>query len=181
MKALHVLVAVFLTFSLTGCAALPFTDEAKARDLMGGTSQFYQTYASVQANGMQTRARFHRPDPNTTRVEMLYPESIAGFEYIFREGGVELSYRGLAFSLGTFSGANTLPVVRGAGALSALLLPDGERPLPTLQPNGLWLLRGQFAGEECLLFLDEESGLPVKLLLPGSEVEIIFENFVFLG
>ena len=181
MKLLRVLAAVFLVLGLAGCTALPFTDEAKARDLMSGTSQFYQTYVSIQANGMQTRARFHRPDPNTTRVEMLYPESIAGFEYIFREGGVELSYRGLSFSLGSFSGANTLPVVRGVSALSALLLPDGERPLPTLQPDGLWLLRGRIAGEECLLFLDEETGTPVKLLLPGSEVEIIFENFVFLG
>jgi len=181
MKFFRALTAILFAIILTGCAALPFTDEARARDLLNGTSQFYQTYANVQANGMQVRARVHRPDPGTTRVEMLSPESVAGFEYIFREGGVELTYQGLTFSLDTSRGANTLPVVRSVSALSALLLPEGHRTLPTLQPDGLWLLRGQFAGEECLLFLDEESGLPVKLLLLGSEVEITFENFVFLG
>jgi len=181
MKFFRALTAISLTIILAGCTALPFTDEARARDLMNGTSQFYQTYANLQANGMQARARIHRPDPGTTSVEILSPESIAGLSYIFREGGVELNYKGLTFSLDTFSGANTLPIVRGVSALSALLLPEGERPLPTLQPDGLWLLRGQFAGEECLLFLDEGSGLPVKLLLPSSEVEITFENFVFLG
>jgi len=174
-------VAILLALTLTACTALPFTDEGRARELMSGVTQFYQTDALVRTGEVETHTRIHRPDPDSARVEVLSPESLAGFEYIFRQGGVELSYRGLSFSLDTFGGARTLPVVRGVGALSALLLPEGERPLPTKQPDGLWLLSGQFAGEEALLLLDEESGLPVKLLLPGSEVEIIFENFVFLG
>ena len=181
MKAFRTLAAILFIAWLTGCAALPFTDEAQARELMSALTQFYQTDALVRAGGVETRTRIHRPGPDATRVEVLAPESLAGFEYIFRQGGVELSYRGLVFNLETFGGALTLPVVRGVGALSGLLLPEGDRPLPTQQPDGLWLLRGQFAGEESRLFLDGESGAPVKLLLPGSEVEIVFENFIFSG
>ena len=182
MKILRALFfCALLVLPMIGCTALPFTDEARARELMGGVTQFYETYATVRAGGMETHTHIHRPCPDTTRVEVLSPESVAGFEYIFRQGGVELAYRGLSFNLDAFGGAHTLPVIRGVSALAALLLPEGERPLPTQQPDGLWLLRGQFAGEESLLFLDEESGVPVKLLLPGSEVEFVFESFVFLG
>jgi len=181
MKNLRVLTAILLILVLAGCAVLPFTDEAQARELMSNVTQFYRTDARLRAGGVETHARIHRPDPATTRVEVLSPDSIAGLEYIFHQGGVELAYGELSFNLDAFGGALTLPVVRGVGALSALLLPDGEQQPPTQQPDGLWLLRGQFAGEESLLFLDNESGVPVKLLLTGSEVEIIFENFVFLG
>jgi len=164
---------------LSGCAAIPFTDEAKARNLMENVTQFYQTDATIRSGGVEMRAHIYRPDPITSKVEILYPERAAGFVYSFREGGIELSFQGLSFNLDSYVGTRSAPVPRAVMALSSLLLPEAERSLPSRQ-NGVWVLRGEFGGENCLLFLDEE-GLPLKLLLQGSEVEFVFENFVFLG
>jgi len=158
---------------------MPFTDEAKARNLMENVSQFYKTDAIIRAGGVEMRAHIYRPDPMTSKAELLYPERVAGFVYSFREGGIELSFQGLSFNLDSYGGTRSAPIPRAVGALSSLLLPQAERPLPSRQ-NGFWVLSGEFAGEERLLFLDEE-GLPVKLLLQSPEVEFVFENFVFLG
>ncbi|MCL2579582.1 MAG: hypothetical protein FWE32_06075 [Oscillospiraceae bacterium] len=171
--------AVLLAFALSGCAALPFTDEGRAQNLLDGLSQFYRTEASVRTGEMDLRVRIDRPDPLNLTVELLYPERLAGFTYTLGEGMVGLSYRGLAFHLDPFGATRTSPLPRAAGALSALLIPDAHRPLPTLQ-NGVWQLADEFDGESVLLYLNEESGVPTKLLLVRSGVELVFENFAFL-
>ena len=171
---------ILSALALIGCAAIPLTDEAKARNLMEGVTQFYKTDVIITIGTVQTHAQIYRPDPLTTRVELTAPESVAGFVYSFKEGGVEISYQGLIFSVESFGAAGSLPILRGVNAMSALLLPGAERELPQRQDD-FWVLRGEFAGEPILLFLDEESALPVKLLLQGSQVQFEFENFVFLG
>ena len=110
MKLLRIL-AISLALVLAGCAALPFTEEAAARELMSGVAQFYTTDARVLAGGVETRAHIHRPGPDVTRVEVLAPESLAGLEYSFRPGGVELSFGELSFGLDSSGGALSLPVV----------------------------------------------------------------------
>lgn len=174
------LLCVLLVFPMFGCAAIPLTDSAKARNLMDGVTQFYMTDAIITTGTAEVRARIYRPDPMTTQVELLDPENVAGLVYSFCEGGVALNFQGLSFNVDPFLGTRTVPVLRGVSALSALLLPGQERELPQRQ-DGFWVLRGEFAGEQVLLILDEESGLPTKLLLQGLEVQFIFENFVFLG
>ena len=171
---------VLLSLALFGCAAIPLTDNAKARNVMDGLAQFYMTDALITTGAVQTRAHIYRPDPMTTRVELLSPDNVAGFVYSFKEGGVELSYQGLSFNVDSFGGTRTIPMLRGVSALSFLLLPEAGRELPQRQ-DGFWVLRSEFAGEPVLLFLDEESAIPAKLLLQGSQVEFIFENFTFLG
>jgi len=171
---------ILLIFLLLGCASIPLSDQYKARNAIDGLAQFYMTDALMITGSVQTRAHIYRPDPMTTRVELLSPDNVAGFTYTFKEGGVELSYLGLSFNVDSFGGARTIPMLRGVSALSSLLLPEQERELPQRQ-DGFWALRGEFGGEPVLLLLDGESGLPAKLLLQGSQVEFIFENFIFLG
>ena len=174
------LLTALLILPFAGCAAIPYTDEARAQALLDGLAQFYQTDVLIKTGGMEARAHIYRPDPMRTRVEIRYPERLAGFVYSFGEGGVELQLQSLSFHLDSFAGVSTVPIPRGVSALSSLLIPQAERALPARQ-NGLWALRGEFDGEVCILFLDAQNGLPVKLLLQSSEVEFVFENFVFLG
>lgn len=170
---------ILLILPLSGCAAIPLTDEAKARNLLDGLAQFYKTDAVIRSGELEVRAHIYRPDPLSLTAELLSPERLAGFRYTLGEGVVEMHYHGLTFNLDPFGATRTAPIPRAVGALTALLIPEAERPLPTLE-NGVWQLAGSFDGEDCVLFLSEE-GKPLKLLLKASQVEFVFENFVFLN
>lgn len=173
------LILAALLLLLTACAGLPFTDEARAREIMEGVGQFYRTDAVIGSGEDEVRVRIYRPDPSQTRVEVLYPQRVAGLVYTFREEGVRLEMHGLVFNMDSYAGGSALPIPQAVGALAALLLPTAERGLPTEQ-DGLWVLRGQFGGQEYMLFLDE-NGRPVKLLPGGSQPQIVLTDFVFLG
>ena len=177
---LFALFGALLMLALTGCAAIPFTDEARARGLLENLSQFYRTDALVSAGDQEFRVQIHRPDPLHLTVELLYPERLSGFRYTFGDGVVELGYMGLTFNLDPFGATRTAPIPRATQALSSLLIPQADRPLPILQ-NDLWQLESEFDGERVLLLIDRESELPLKLLLESAGVGFVFENFVFLS
>ena len=164
------------TLALAGCSALPFTDEAQAREIARGLSQFYQTSAIIQTGQMEVRANIYRPDPMTTQVQVTAPPRLAGLEYTLRDGATQLSYQGLTFNLSPHGGAQVMPLVGAVNALADLLLPQAQRPLPTRTADGLW----QLAGESGTLLLNDD-GIPVKLLTQRQSTKIVLENFEFLG
>ena len=177
MRLLIFLSCALALFSLASCA-LPFSEEARGKEILEGFTQTYQADITLAAGNLALRAGLSSA-PGSCRVVIIEPRSLAGYSYLFREGGVDISYNNLTFSLNAGAALPAAPLAEAANALSALLLPQ-PGALPK-QKDGYWELSGEIDGAPCALWIDGENGIPIKLLLHDGEMEIKLQNFSFSG
>ncbi|HHY53187.1 MAG TPA: hypothetical protein GX499_08110 [Clostridiales bacterium] len=164
---------------LAGCSKA--REEAKARQLMESFSQHFESEFSCTLDGLELEGRISRPDPGSGLVEITAPQSLAGLTFRVDADHVEISYSGLNFALDKSAGgfAELSPFPRALGALSTLLTYRPEE-LP-VRERDFWRIDATVDGKKCSLLVAQDTGLPVKLLLEGGDLELLLKNFTFLG
>lgn len=115
--------------------------------------------------------------PESCLVVFTAPESLAGMECLLDQDSADVDYKGLQF---TFD-PQALPDGAIAGILSdavrSAVKAEGVSCTPTA--DGGTELAGTLNADAFTLLLDAQ-GTPLKLLLPGRDMEIEFGNFRFL-
>lgn len=172
-------IALWGGLSLTGCAHS--TNQAQARQLMESFSQHFESDFSCTMDGLELEGRISRPNPGSGRIELTAPQSLAGLCYQLDADQVEVSFSGLSFTLDKSTGdmISLAPFPQALNALSTLLTFRGEE-LP-VRDGDMWKMSATIENGECTLLIAQSSGLPVKLLLEGGDLEIALNNFTFLG
>ncbi|MGI6403727.1 MAG: hypothetical protein ACOX0K_05865 [Oscillospiraceae bacterium] len=165
--------------SLTGCSKA--RDEARARQLMESFSQHFESDFSCTLDGLELQGKVSRPDPGSGMVEVTAPQNLAGLCYRVDADHIEVSFSGLSFALDKSAGgmAGLAPFPQTLAALSTLLT-FRPQELP-VREGDLWRMTATVNGKECSLLIAQETGLPVKLLLEGGDLEIALKNFTFLS
>ncbi len=165
--------------SLTGCAKA--RDQTRAKQLMERFSQHFESEFTCAMDGLELGGKISRPNPGSGVIEMTAPKNLAGLTYRLDSDQVEVSFSGLSFTLDKSAGgvAGLAPLPQALTALSALLTFRPEE-LP-VREGEVWKMSATVNGKECSMLIAEDTGLPVKLLLEGGDLEIELKNFTFLG
>lgn len=156
-----------------GCAERPPDPPASP---LAGHSGNYETEAVIHLRELTMTASISR-SPQACHILFSGPESLAGMEYVFDRDSVELLYRGLQFQFDPQAVPDSSVAGVLAGAVDRVLQDDGiriETADTTTQLSGM-LDAGAFT-----LLVDNETAIPLKLLLPGMDMEIEFAQFRFL-
>lgn len=179
MRARRVLIGLLLPICIVLTAAAGCAKKAAwEKEPFEGHTGNYSAVVRIKSHEMEAMALILQETPSSCSVEFELPESLRGMTFVFRNDTVDLSYKGLDFQFEP----DSLP----QGAAAKLMVSAISRAMRggdeiTVQgEEGILRLSGMMESGEFSLELDRESGEPVKLSIPGEELEIEFSKFRFL-
>jgi hypothetical protein len=157
------------------CALQP-TPQPPANPLVSHIGNF-DTAANITYRDLKATATITQETPQSCAVTFSSPASLQDMSFVFREGVVDLAYKGVSF---TFD-PQTLP----GGALAKIAVAGVNKAMKddgvTVDyTEGVLSLSGLLESGEFTLRLDPENGNLMKLLVPAEDLEIEFVNFTFL-
>lgn len=159
---------------LAGCSSgniLPHKD----KNPLTGRPVNYQTQAAITGETISSSAEIlHNTDGCT--VKFTSPPAVEGMEFKFDGDTVSLLFNGLDFNFDPQSLPSTAPAQIIVSALNTAIL---DSTVETEKVGDLLKITGTVDAGNFDLFVDPQTGTPVKLLLPSRELEIGFDNFSF--
>ena len=172
----RVLLLAVLGGALVGC--MRQTGLPPRENPLLACSGHYEATAAITCRDWRAAAVISRTTPHFCRVTFTAPENLNGISVTFGADAVEVAYEGLAEKFSV----QALPGGAAAQVMTVALARALSDPEAALRRDGALLVldskteRGDFS-----LYLDEETGQPLKLLFPAEELTIDFVRFTFLA
>ena len=169
---IFVFTAIFLLTAFTACQKKPVPEESLP--LRSGN---FETTANISYKELKATATITRETPKSCIVVFTSPESIKDMAFVYSEGNVDLSYKGMSFSFDPDSLPGRAIANIAIAGINKAMEADGF----SLDYTGNALvLTGVMESGEFTMRLDKESGNLIKLSVPAEDLEIEFVNFSFL-
>jgi hypothetical protein len=174
--SLGVLLTLIVGIAGFAACALRPTPKAPTNPLINHIGNF-DTTANITYRDLKATATITQETPQSCAITFSSPASLQDMSFVFREGVVDLGYKGVSF---TFD-PQTLP----GGALAKIAVAGVNKAMKddgiTVDyTEGVLSLSGLLESGEFTLRLDPENGNLLKLLVPAEDLEIEFVNFTFL-
>jgi len=168
------LMAMVFAIVLTGCSRIPGLPFEDGLDKM---NESFESDIQIQSGELYAAARLIRV-PEGFTMTFTHPDTLRGMEMVMAEGGLDIRYRGLDF---TFSSAmaprGSIPRLT-SNVISSLLQREGITSRD-LGDNTL-LADGRIGADAFTAKLDNQTGAIIKLSIPSRNLEISFDNFMFI-
>lgn len=158
---------------LSGCAKEPAKSKLPLKEHAGG----YSTTANITYKELRAVAAISQETPSSCSVTFESPPSLESMGFIFRQDGVDMSYKGLSFSFEPDSLPGGAVARLAVSAINKAMNDDG---LSVGIDGSALEVRGIMESGDFILRMDKETGNLIKLSVPGEELEIEFVNFRFL-
>jgi hypothetical protein len=174
--SLGVLLTLIVCIGGFAACALRQAPQSPANPLVSHVGNF-DTTANITYRDLKATATITQETPQSCAVTFSSPASLQDMSFVFREGVVDLGYKGVSFTFDPESlPGGALAKIAVAGVNTAMK-DDGVTVDYT---EGVLSLSGLLESGEFTLRLDPENGNLMKLLVPAEDLEIEFVNFTFL-
>lgn len=162
MKKISIIFISFLIALLSGC-------NNKSSDVKIITSEL-SFLAETEKNNIKSEY-FVEIKKDKTIISVINPENIKGTKFIFSEKGCEISYKEITSKfIPDKSDENFIPQL-----IYNTFLKANDRKTEILSENKQTYLSSKIENLEFRLYLGN-SGLPLKLIFPETNTEIIIKN-----
>lgn len=169
------LIAILVFAGLSACSRQ--TPVRTPVNLLTEHSGNFDATANITYKELRATATIVQETPRACSVTFSSPASLKDMSFVFREGVVDMAYKGLAFTFDPQSLPGGAAAKIAVAGINRAMKDDG---ITVDYTEGILSLSGIMESGEFSLRLDPESGNLMKLSVPAEELEIEFINFTFL-